>query len=154
MKPLFFRAVPDDPFYGPRSILWQPREMTEAPAFRHLTAGRRENRYALLINPFYPKDQHASYGKHVLTPSLALTSVAAATPEHWRVRYWDENLLQGPIPIEPLPAVVGITVHLTFATRAYELADWLRSLGCMVVLGGLHVLSCPDEAAEHADALA
>jgi len=24
-------------------------------------------RYALLINPFYPKDPNASYGKHVLT---------------------------------------------------------------------------------------
>ena len=29
-------------------------------------------RYALLINPFYPKDPHASFGKHVLTPTLAL----------------------------------------------------------------------------------
>ena len=34
----------------------------------------------LLINPFYPKDPHASFGKHVLTPSLALTSIAGATP--------------------------------------------------------------------------
>ena len=37
-------------------------------------------RHALLINPFYPKDPHASFGKHVLTPSLALTSIAASTP--------------------------------------------------------------------------
>ena len=35
---------------------------------------------ALLINPFYRKDPHASFGKHVLTPSLALTSIAGATP--------------------------------------------------------------------------
>jgi radical SAM superfamily enzyme YgiQ (UPF0313 family) len=49
---------------------------------------------------------------------------------------------------------VGITVHLTFARRAYELADWYRARGAKVVLGGLHVLSCPDEAAPHADALA
>jgi radical SAM superfamily enzyme YgiQ (UPF0313 family) len=50
--------------------------------------------------------------------------------------------------------VVGITVHLTFAERAYELARWYRSRGALVVLGGLHVLSCPEEAAAHADALA
>jgi radical SAM superfamily enzyme YgiQ (UPF0313 family) len=50
--------------------------------------------------------------------------------------------------------VVGITVHLTFAGRAYELADWYRARGARVVLGGLHVTSCPDEAAPHADALA
>src|SRR6476660_4465753 len=111
-------------------------------------------RYALLINPFYPKDPHASFGKHVLTPSLALTSIAGATPDNWTVRYSDENLLQGPPPWRPFPQVVGITVHLTFAQRAYELAAWFRSRGAIVIFGGLHVLSCPDEVVPHADALA
>jgi radical SAM superfamily enzyme YgiQ (UPF0313 family) len=111
-------------------------------------------RYALLINPFYRKDPNASFGKHVLTPSLALTATAAATPDDWELRYWDENLLQGPPPLDPFPEVVGITVHLTFARRAYELADWYRNWGAKVVLGGLHVQSNPDEAAPHADALA
>src|SRR5712672_2232604 len=96
-------------------------------------------RYALLINPFYPKDPHASFGKHVLTPSLALTSIAGATPADWEVRYWDENLLQGPPPWQPFPQVVGITVHLTFADRAYALAAWYRERGAKVVLGGLDV---------------
>jgi radical SAM superfamily enzyme YgiQ (UPF0313 family) len=116
--------------------------------------GPRRRRYALLINPFYSKDPHASFGKHVLTPSLALTATAAATPVHWEVRYWDENLLQGPPPLDPFPEVVGITVHLTFAARAYELAKWYRQWGAKVVLGGLHVLTAPDEAATHADAIA
>ncbi len=111
-------------------------------------------RHALLINPFYPKDPHASFGKHVLTPSLALTSIAASTPEPWTVEYWDENLLAGPPPSDPLPAVVGITVHLTFAERAYELAAWYRARGAKVILGALHALSCPDEVAPHADAIA
>ena len=53
-----------------------------------------------------------------------------------------------------MPEVVGITVHLTFARRAFELAHWYRSRGSKVVLGGLHVLSCPAECAPHADALA
>jgi radical SAM superfamily enzyme YgiQ (UPF0313 family) len=107
----------------------------------------------LLINPFYPKDPHASFGKHVLTPTLALTSFAGATPPGWRVRYWDENLLQGPPPAHPVPHVVAITVHLTFADRAYALAKWYRDRGSVVVFGGLHVLSRPDECAPHADAL-
>ncbi|MEQ8763044.1 MAG: radical SAM protein [Planctomycetota bacterium] len=111
-------------------------------------------RQVLLINPFYPKDPVASYGKHVLTPTLALTSIAGATPEGWEVRYWDENLLQGPPPWKPFPEVVGITVHLTFARRAYALAKWFRERGARVILGGLHVESCPDEVAEHADAIA
>lgn len=147
-------SVPDDPFYQPRKPLWIARELSEAPGLERLRCGPIESRYVLLINPFYPKDPHASFGKHVLTPTLALTSVAAATPGSWRVAYWDENLLQGPPPVDPLPQVVGITVHLTFARRAYELAAWFRQRGCRVILGGLHVLSCPDEAAPHADALA
>jgi radical SAM superfamily enzyme YgiQ (UPF0313 family) len=112
------------------------------------------DRHALLVNPFYPKDRHSSPGKHVLTPTLALTAIAAATPEDWSVACWDENLLQGPPPASPLPRVVGITVHLTFARRAYELARWFRRRGALVVLGGPHVQSCPDEARPHADAVA
>lgn len=146
--------VPDDPFYQPRSPLWLPEEMKTPPALEGLRPGAQEKRFILLINPFYPKDPHASFGKHVLTPTLALTSVAAATPSGWRLRYWDENLLQGPPPVDPLPEVVGITVHLTFAERAYELARWFRQRGCKVILGGLHVLSCPEEALQHADAIA
>jgi radical SAM superfamily enzyme YgiQ (UPF0313 family) len=121
---------------------------------RAIPAGPIKPRYALLINPFYPKDPNASFGKHVLTPTLALTSFAATTPDHWEVRYWDENLLDGRPPFAPMPEVVGITVHLTFAKRAFELAHWYRSRGSNVVLGGLHVLSCPGECAPHADALA
>jgi radical SAM superfamily enzyme YgiQ (UPF0313 family) len=134
---------------------WIPRAMQVAPRLDpDVRPGPPRARYALLINPFYPKDPHASFGKHVLTPSLALTSIAGATPPEWEVAYWDENLLQGPPPWEPFPQVVGITVHLTFAERAYALASWYRERGAKVILGGLHVLSCPEEAAPHADALA
>src|SRR5688572_27640307 len=94
---------------------------------------RVHQRHALLINPFYPKDPHASFGKHVLTPSLALTSIAASTPPDWKIRYWDENLLQGPPPSYPFPGAVGITVHLTFADRAFELAKWYRERGAKVI---------------------
>ncbi len=135
------RRTPQDMLRAPPL----PAPLADLPVQEHL---------ALLINPFYPKDPRASFGKHVLTPTLALTSIAAATPAHWQVRYWDENLLQGVPPREPVPHVVGITVHLTFARRAYELAAWYRSHGAIVILGGLHVLSCPEEALEHADAIA
>ncbi len=134
---------------------WFPRPMRIAPRLDpSWPPGLVKPRTALLINPFYAKDPHASFGKHVLTPSLALTSIAGSTPVDWDIAYWDENLLQGPPPCEPMPQVVGITVHLTFARRAYELAAWYRERGAKVVLGGLHVLSCPDEVAPHADALA
>ena len=143
------------PFARPPRRRWIPAGMTTAPVLDPaIPHDEIERRYALLINPFYPKDPHASFGKHVLTPTLALTSFAATTPEHWRVEYWDENLLDGRPPFDPLPEVVGITVHLTFARRAFELAQWYRQRGSKVILGGLHVLSCPEECAPHADALA
>jgi len=135
--------------------LWLPEPMAVAPPLDpNAIPGPRRRRYALLINPFYRKDPHASFGKHVLTPSLALTAIAGATPAHWDLKYWDENLLQGPPPLDPFPEVVAISVHLTFAKRAYELARWYRQWGAKVILGGLHVLSAPEEAAPHADAIA
>src|ERR1700754_4640421 len=109
---------------------WLPRAMRIAPRLASLCRpGPVVPRYALLLNPFYPKDPHASFGKHVLTPTLALTSIAGATPDGWRLEYWGENLLQGPPPHPPMPHVVGITVHLTFAHRAYALADWFQARG-------------------------
>lgn len=145
----------DEPFRTRIRPRWIPQEMRTAPTLTaEDQAGPIDPRYALLINPFYAKDAHASFGKHVLTPTLALTSFAATTPPHWRVEYWDENLLHGRPPCNPMPQVVGITVHLTFARRAYRLADWYRTRGTKVILGGLHVLSCPEECAPHADALA
>ena len=64
--------------------------MTQAPPLDHSAraapAALLRPRHALLINPFYPKDPHASFGKHVLTPTLALTSFAATTPQHWQLR--------------------------------------------------------------------
>ena len=82
-----------------RRLARTPQDMVTAPQlpapFADLPV---QEHLALLLNPFYPKDPRASFGKHVLTPSLALTSIAAATPAHWQVRYWDENLLQGAPP--------------------------------------------------------
>src|SRR5438128_4145266 len=148
------RAAHQPWLWSPRRQ-WRPPEMVQPPLLDPaILEGPIEPRYALLINPFYPKDANASFGKHVLTPTLALTSFAATTPEHWQLQYWDENLLDGRPPFAPMPEVVGITVHLTFAKRAFELAHWYRSRGSKVVLGGLHVLSCPAECAPHADALA
>ena len=69
--------------------MFLPSEMVRAPALdANASTPRPRARHALLINPFYPKDPHASFGKHVLTPSLALTSIAASTPDDWTVEYW------------------------------------------------------------------
>jgi radical SAM superfamily enzyme YgiQ (UPF0313 family) len=146
---------PEPPFRARLDRRSTPKAMREPPRLNPRPPEQPVvARHALLLNPFYPKDPHASFGKHVLTPTLALTSVAAATPPGWTVAYWDENLLRGAPPDDPPPQVVGISVHLTFAERAYALARHYRARGSRVVLGGLHVISCPDACAPHADALA
>jgi len=79
-------GVPADPYYQPRKPLWLPPEMLHAPRLPEPAKHRTpRSRTALLINPFYAKSPHGSFGKHVLTPTLALTSLAGATPAHWRV---------------------------------------------------------------------
>ena len=105
----FFLMNTSNPFSTRLKKRWIPQEMVTPPTLDWtLPAGPIQPRHALLINPFYPKDANASFGKHVLTPTLALSSFAATTPPHWRVGYWDENLLHGRPPYEPLPEVVGI----------------------------------------------
>jgi radical SAM superfamily enzyme YgiQ (UPF0313 family) len=46
-----------------------------------------------------------------------------------------------------------IQVYITSALRAYRLADHYRRKGAHVALGGLHVTSLPEEAAQHADSI-
>lgn len=76
-----------EPFLEPRRKPWLPSEMMLAPELgtERCSGLSVEPHNALLINPFYPKDPNASFGKHVLTPTLALTSFAATSPDHWRV---------------------------------------------------------------------
>ncbi len=65
-----------------------PKPMRVAPKLNpSIVTNPVRRKYALLLNPFYPKDPHASFGKHVLTPTLALTSIAGSTPHDWEVRY-------------------------------------------------------------------
>jgi radical SAM superfamily enzyme YgiQ (UPF0313 family) len=49
--------------------------------------------------------------------------------------------------------LVAISVLTGTSTRAYEIAAHYKSMGCTIVLGGVHVTLCPDEAFQHADAI-
>jgi radical SAM superfamily enzyme YgiQ (UPF0313 family) len=63
----------------------------------------------------------------------------------------DEHVM--PIDLDDERDLVVIQVYITNARRAYRMADYYRARGAFVALGGLHVTSLPDEAAEHADAV-
>ncbi len=80
------RIGSEDPFATKVRTRWLPREMREPPLLNENAPMQPiQARHVLLINPFYPKDAHASFGKHVLTPTLALTAIAGATPSGWTV---------------------------------------------------------------------
>jgi hypothetical protein len=60
----------EEPFLKPKRTYRIPQEMLVAPKLLGSdVAPRIKPLYALLINPFYPKDPYASFGKHVLTPT-------------------------------------------------------------------------------------
>jgi len=90
-------------------------------------------------------------GKAFAFPSLALTMLAAMTPEEDEVHLSDENIEE--IDFNRGADLVGITVMTSAAVRAYEIADRFRAQGSRVVLGGIHPSALPQEAAQHADAV-
>jgi radical SAM superfamily enzyme YgiQ (UPF0313 family) len=51
------------------------------------------------------------------------------------------------------PDLVGITINVDTALRAYAIADRFREEGVPVVLGGIHASAAPKEASAHADAV-
>src|SRR3972149_875634 len=58
-----------------------------------------------------------------------------------------------PLAWDALPDPLVMTVYIPSANRAYRIADHYRARGTHVCLGGLHVTSLPDEAAQHADTI-
>ena len=85
-------------------------------------------------------------------PPLGVLQVAAAVPAGVDVGITDENV--EPVDLEEGYDLVGISIMLTCqAPRAYELAREFRARGVAVVIGGLHVTLCPEEAAAHGDAV-
>ena len=90
--------------------------------------------------------------KYSLFPPLSLLTVAGLTPEdEWDVAVRDEHVES--VELEEHFDVVGMTVYIPSAHRAYELAAHYRARGAKVVLGGIHPSTMPAEAAQHADAV-
>ena len=89
--------------------------------------------------------------KYSLFPPLGLATLAAYTSVEDEVSITDEHVEK--LRTDDDPELVVIQVYITSALRAYRIADAYRRKGCYVVLGGLHVTSLPDEAAQHADTI-
>lgn len=89
--------------------------------------------------------------KYSLFPPLGLATLAAFCAPDDELTLVDEHVEK--LRVDDDPELVVIQVYITNAYRAYEIADCYRARGCAVAMGGLHVTSLPDEAAQHADAV-
>jgi radical SAM superfamily enzyme YgiQ (UPF0313 family) len=89
--------------------------------------------------------------KYSLFPPLGLATLAGYLRDDDDVEIQDEHVER--LNLDDEPDLVVIQVYITSAYRAYRLADHYRRRGAHVALGGLHVTSLPEEAAQHADTI-
>lgn len=86
-------------------------------------------------------------------PSLGLLTLAGLTPAEVEVEYIEVEDINQQSGLPGSYDAVTISSFSAQIKEAYELADRYRRAGTKVILGGLHITACPDEAAQHADCL-
>ena len=82
---------------------------------------------------------------------LPAATLAGLTPAGVSVKFYDDRMEI--IPFDEPTDLVAISVETYTAKRAYQIASEYRRRGVPVVMGGFHASLCPDEVAEHAEAV-
>jgi radical SAM superfamily enzyme YgiQ (UPF0313 family) len=94
-------------------------------------------------------------GKHYVRSwqmqPLSIGVLSSLTPTEWQRSFFDDRL--EPINFDQPTDLAAISIETFTARRGYQIAEEYRRRGIDVVLGGYHATLCPDEAAEHADAV-
>jgi len=85
-------------------------------------------------------------------PSLGLLTLAGMTPRRHEVVYRDIEQFDDLDQAEQFD-LVAISTFTAQAPEAYRVAEHFRERGCLVVMGGLHVTTLPEEALAHCDAV-
>lgn len=107
---------------------------------------------AVFIKPRIGDRGSAPYYPVSRMEPLSIGILEALTPEDVETSFYDDRI-EG-IPFDAPADLAAISVDTFTAKRAYEIADRFRLEGTAVVMGGMHVSMMPDEALEHADAVA
>jgi radical SAM superfamily enzyme YgiQ (UPF0313 family) len=82
---------------------------------------------------------------------LPAATLAGLTPKDVSIRFYDDRMEE--IPYDEATDLVAISVETYTARRAYQIASSYRARGVPVVMGGFHPSLCPDEVAQHAEAV-
>ncbi len=86
---------------------------------------------------------------NISQPPVPLAVLNAVTPETIETALLDEQTDELCFNGD----VFAFTVATQFAGKVYRYAEELRGAGKKVILGGIHVTVCPEEAMRHADAI-
>jgi len=94
-----------------------------------------------------------SFHKNLHYAPMTLALLASFIPAEWQ---WETAIFDetaGPIPLDLDADIVALTVITGTADRCYRFAEYFRSKGKTVIMGGPHPSIAPEEAAKHADAV-
>ncbi|MCL1803741.1 MAG: B12-binding domain-containing radical SAM protein [Eubacteriaceae bacterium] len=107
-----------------------------------------------LLSPAGAMHRHDGlFSKNLHYAPMTLALLAALVPSELEadIAIYDETA--GPIPLDIQADIIGITCITGTSARSYKYAEYYRSRGAVVALGGPHPSLCPDEAKEHADSV-
>ena len=89
--------------------------------------------------------------KRVMSPTLALITIAGLTPEEHEVYLEDENVKE--INFNDNPDLVAMTMNVDSSKRAYEIALVYKNRNITTIAGGIHASANPDEVLEYFDSV-
>ena len=96
---------------------------------------------------------NGSFHRNLHYAPITLALLAAMVPEELNadVEIYDETAEAIPLDIDA--DIIGITCITGTSSRCYRYADYFRSKGITVLLGGVHPSLMPEEAKQHADSI-
>jgi len=86
---------------------------------------------------------------YITQPPVPLAVLNGVTPKAFETSLVDEQTDKVRFDGD----VFAFTLSTQYAEKVYRYADDLRAAGKKVILGGIHVTVCPEEAMRHADAI-
>lgn len=104
-----------------------------------------------IVHPCIGRKPGQKYIRTWQMEALPAATLAGLTPRDVQVRFYDDRMEA--IPFDEPTDLVAISVETYTAKRAYQIATEFRKRCVPVVMGGFHASLCPDEVAQHAEAV-